>query len=158
MLESYKRISFLFFWAEFGPRVDQAIEPIKISFERDIKSPREGEQAESGQCLPAASPGHGQRHSEFEPIRSGGYHECWRGSRENGIHCSTSQHYLYWVFHCFKCFIDLSFWTACLIFFFLIKEDDISTDKKRDRRWSKKCEKLLNSKVINLLYVEIGAL
>lgn len=25
-------------------------------------------------------------------------------------------------------------------------EDDISTDKKRDRRWSKKCEKLLNSK------------
>lgn len=114
MLESYKRISFLFFWAEFGPRVDQAIEPIKISFERDIKSPREGEQAESGQCLPAASPGHGQRHSEFEPIRSGGYHECWRGSRENGIHCSTSQHYLYWVFHCFKCFIDLSFWTACL--------------------------------------------
>lgn len=25
-------------------------------------------------------------------------------------------------------------------------EDDITTDKKRDRRWSKKCEKLLNSK------------
>lgn len=25
-------------------------------------------------------------------------------------------------------------------------EEDISTDKKRDRRWSKKCEKLLNSK------------
>lgn len=42
--------------------------------------------------------------------------------------------------------------------FYLIKENDISTDKKRDRRWSKKCEKLLNSKVINLLHIEIGAL
>lgn len=40
----------------------------------------------------------------------------------------------------------------------MIKEDDISIDKKRDRRWLKKCEKFFNFKVINFFYIEIGVL
>lgn len=66
----------LFVSPELWTGTDQTTESGPIPLEGDLESPREGIQAESSQRLPAASSGHGQRHPEFKPIRSGGNHEC----------------------------------------------------------------------------------